>query len=261
MYIVDFSLPYKVIKDFSSIFKSILILDHHKTSFEDLSSNGTVETIQNNWKKINLFPNCEFIYSKKESGAKLVYKYLNNADNDDNLPTYIKLVSDRDMWEFNFKDTNLFYYGINFIKPKTFKELDELINKRFNDIINYGKYVEANLTDYIKSLTETQLIYINGINNDTKEIVNGALINAELKHANELGSYIVNHKGLEHSIDFCIIFIIKKNNVLCSIRSKKEFDCSVIAKKYNGGGHKNASGFSLSIDELFRILNSKILSY
>lgn len=261
LYIVDFSLPYEVIKEFSSIFKSILILDHHKTSYENFSSNGTIETIKNNWKKINLFPNCAFIYSEKESGAKLTYKYLNNISDDNDLPMYIKLVSDRDMWEFNFKDTNLFYYGIEFVKPKSFEELDNLINEKFNDLLSYGKYVEINLNNYIKNLASSHLVYITGINIATNEHIRGGLINAELKHASELGSYIVNHEKLEHRVDFCIIFIISNNNVLCSIRSRKEFDCSVIAKKYGGGGHKNSSGFSLSIEELFEILNTKILRY
>lgn len=260
LYIADFSLPYNVIKDFSAIFKSILILDHHKTSFEDFKSNGTVEIIQNNWKKINLFPNCTFIYSDKESGTKLTYKYLNNVINDNKIPKYIKLVSDRDMWEFNFKETNLFYYGIEFVKPKSFNELDIYINERCHDLLKYGKYVETNLNNYIKSLTGSQLIYINCVDTSTNKNTRGGLINAELRHASELGNYIVTHKELEHNLDFCIIFIIKRNIVSCSIRSRKEFDCSLIAKKYNGGGHKNSAGFNLKFDELVEILTTKTLT-
>lgn len=261
LYIADFSLPYEVIKDFSAIFKSILIIDHHITSFKDYSSKGPIETIKNNWKKIKLFDNCEYIYSETESGAKMVYKYLNDVDNDDDVPMYIRLVSDRDMWKFKFKDTNLFYYGIDLFKPKSFKELNDLIRYKFKDIIMHGKLVGDNLNNHIKELANSQLVYISGLNTSTNEYSNGALINAELKNASEIGNYVVSSKELEYEIDFCVIFTIKKDNILCSIRSRKEFDCSIIAEKYNGGGHKNSSGFTLSLNELFDLLNNKVLRY
>ncbi len=38
--------------------------------------------------------------------------------------------------------------------------------------------------------------------------------------------------------------------------TKEEIDCSVIAKKYSGGGHKGASGFQT--DDISFLLNSKI---
>jgi nanoRNase/pAp phosphatase (c-di-AMP/oligoRNAs hydrolase) len=38
--------------------------------------------------------------------------------------------------------------------------------------------------------------------------------------------------------------------VSCSLRSNGSFDVSVIAKKYDGGGHKNAAGFQVKMLEL-----------
>jgi bifunctional oligoribonuclease and PAP phosphatase NrnA len=78
------------------------------------------------------------------------------------------------------------------------------------------------------------------------------------KDLDELG--IDNERGKEHlslmsniknvPIWFCVTEISEKNEFRVSIRSK-EIDISVVATKYRGGGHKNASGATLlSMDEL-----------
>ena len=46
-------------------------------------------------------------------------------------------------------------------------------------------------------------------------------------------------------IDICAIINLDRESV--SLRCKKgKADCSEIAKRYNGGGHKEASGFTLN---------------
>lgn len=40
-------------------------------------------------------------------------------------------------------------------------------------------------------------------------------------------------------------FTVFPDQVMWSLRSRPEFDCSEIAKKFGGGGHKNASGFKV----------------
>ena len=61
-----------------------------------------------------------------------------------------------------------------------------------------------------------------------------------------------NIKGIE--IWFCVTEIVEKNEWRVSIRSKK-IDISEVAKKYNGGGHMQASGATLySLDEMSSLI-------
>ncbi len=46
--------------------------------------------------------------------------------------------------------------------------------------------------------------------------------------------------------DISILAQGRKNDVRCSIRSKTDFDVSEVARHFGGGGHKAASGFTLS---------------
>jgi oligoribonuclease NrnB/cAMP/cGMP phosphodiesterase (DHH superfamily) len=50
---------------------------------------------------------------------------------------------------------------------------------------------------------------------------------------------------------FVASFTQFEDQIMFSLRSRSEFDVSEIAKKYGGGGHKNAAGFKVkSFDEL-----------
>jgi nanoRNase/pAp phosphatase (c-di-AMP/oligoRNAs hydrolase) len=85
----------------------------------------------------------------------------------------------------------------------------------------------------------------------------GALVNNDISNANDLGVYILN---ILKKYDFCIIFNIQKDlTVHCGIRSKYTFNSLDIAEKYQGGGHVISAGFCLTINELMRILNDKII--
>ena len=53
-----------------------------------------------------------------------------------------------------------------------------------------------------------------------------------------LGHYILD----KHDVDFTIIVNISKS---ISFRGEGKVDLSIYAEKYNGGGHKNASGCPL----------------
>lgn len=71
--------------------------------------------------------------------------------------------------------------------------------------------------------------------------------------ANDI-SIIVNFLGQIKELDKWVIFNEYNTFVRVNMRSRERFDVSSIAKLYNGGGHKNASGASLKkldqIDEV-----------
>ncbi len=48
------------------------------------------------------------------------------------------------------------------------------------------------------------------------------------------------------SIEVAILAQSRKNDIRCSIRGKRDFDVSEIAREYGGGGHRAAAGFTLA---------------
>jgi len=52
------------------------------------------------------------------------------------------------------------------------------------------------------------------------------------------------------TVKLSIVFIELESVVRVSLRSKKDIDISTLATYYGGGGHKNASGFEMKIDNI-----------
>lgn len=60
-----------------------------------------------------------------------------------------------------------------------------------------------------------------------------------------------------------VILKEKDDGVHCSLRSKFEYDCSLVAETFGGGGHKNASGCLIkkSLDEAKKDMEIAVINY
>lgn len=78
-------------------------------------------------------------------------------------------------------------------------------------------------------------------------VFKGYAVNANNLFSSELGSKLCR---LDDEHKYVITFaFVEKNRVKCSIRSTDDCDCSGIAKYFGGGGHPQASGFSLTFEQ------------
>lgn len=76
----------------------------------------------------------------------------------------------------------------------------------------------------------------------------GFACNAPAKYASDLGHLLANASG---TFGLCYFYAGDKREWFCSLRSVGHFDVSEIARKFGGGGHRNAAGFSVkSLEDL-----------
>lgn len=251
LFVFDFCFPEHYLTAFKKVFKSILVLDHHQTCFDELKKRNKFTISERGWFKFQLADNVEVYFSNNQSSAKLVYRhfYINSS-----VPWYIELVSDRDLGNNTFNDTNSFYHGITLYKPYEFKTMDYLVETDFKDIIDLGQLVERNRLNIVKEIAQ------NLVTVDLKyknEIFKGAVINTDLSNASDVGNYIL-FCVKQH--DFCLMYNIKNNKeVHCSIRSLHTFNSLIISEKFKGGGHKTSGGFGIKLPDLFDILNNNFI--
>lgn len=248
--VVDFSFPVEHFKYHTSIFKSVLVLDHHHTainSYQEAFSWDTSPT--EDW--VCFFPtdNSEVIFALSESGALLTRKYFYRYQE---IPNYIQYVSDRDLWTFRLANTKFFHYGIKLLNENNFASLHKVVTEQLHLLLDngemYGKDIQ-NRVDKVRNSGLTEIIvYI-----DEVEYKCG-IVNSYLDIASDLCNSILQDE--EYSIAIAY-HIGKDSDVSFSVRSISEVDSSVISKKYHGGGHKQASGFHAIIDELVHILTTK----
>jgi len=232
VYVVDFTLyPIEKMLKLNSENKLIWI-DHHKSSLEVLKKYPEL--------------NKSILGDNTESAAHLVWKYLYP---DEEVPYSIKLISLYDTWQHNFNNDILnFYTGLE-IDCKYNPESDVwkklLKNKEKTDfeesIIKKGKSIR----DYLKM---KNLLYAKEHAFETEfEGLKAIVINIGLSGANIFDSIYNPEKH-----DLMITFSRRANKIWkFSLYSDKEnIDCSAICKKYGGGGHKGAAGFSIKDTEL-----------
>lgn len=189
---------------------------------------------------------------RKESATSLYYNYLKEISENEILH---KKVTAELVEEVRIVDT----YDFKDEKDKRALNLDYLFTLLGRD--NYASYFEKYLkeNDTFK-YTEKEKFFIkiqkdkanNYIKQKAKEMfmakVDGykvAIVYAE-QFRSQLGNHIIENKD----VDFVIIINVSSS---VSYRGKDKVDLAVFSAKYNGGGHKNASGSPLPKDLLKKI--------
>lgn len=222
VYIVDFSYPRRTLEMIADSVEHLVVLDHHKTAKEDLES----------W----THPNATVIFDMEKSGALLTWEYFHrdysNRPPQDSVPheapDLIKHISDRDLWTFKMPGSKEVHSALVSL-PFDFEVWDKL---KVEELIVEGKACLRFEESVVKKICDKA--WIGRVGEYEVPIVNTAA------HWSEVGHQLLqDYPGKP----FVASFTVMKSSVMWSLRSRDDFDVSEIAKKFGGGGHKNASGF------------------
>lgn len=219
VYILDFSFSPDIILAMSRVATQIILLDHHKSAAEQ-------------WQGIVHSPNAEITFDMNRSGAQMSWDYFHPGVP---RPLLIDYIGDRDLWRFVLPDTRPFCAGLS-LQPTTFEAWQRIMPE---EIIAGGRVI----VDY-------QQRQVDGVmNRDLRSVTlvghQGLAANV-INNTSEIGHEIARRSGT-----FSLTFFIKGDDAICSLRSLAPFDVSEIAKHYGGGGHAQASGFTMPIDQFF----------
>lgn len=249
--IIDVAYNSEIIKYISQKASKLLFIDHHTSIRKDILN-------------LKLPENNEIVYDINQSGASLVWKYFFGTQK---MPTFVEYIRDNDIGAWKLDNTLPFIAGleVNFELEPTYNNLiewDKLLDEEFlNSLIERGKvyneYKEYLIKRYSKKYTLMHFPSKKILNKLKLNLKEGqykvAVVNSSCPSVSLLGKYIVDTVDC----DFCILwnYSINKKIFIIALRSKN-VDISEIAKKFGGGGHKYAAGFSFhiskfSINDLF----------
>ncbi len=237
--IVDFSYSLERLKAMSAVAYSIVILDHHKSAAEDLSTltfeGGNVANQHNLWEKVNLFDICTglvAIFDMERSGAMLAWDFF--FPNED-TPPLIAHIEDRDLWRFRYVDTKAVTARI-FVEDYDFEVWDKLMSENPASLADEGNILLRKQARDVASLVEKQY---------TMDIAGFEVpvVNAPYMFASDIGHI------LAQDAPFAATYYYDGDKTHFSLRSRNEGgeDVSAIAKQFGGGGHRNAAGFEISM--------------
>ncbi len=213
IYIVDFSYPKDILWKLANEVAPVIVIDHHKTAKEDLSElTGSHDNLQ-------------AIFDMEKSGALMAWEFFHPGTS---TPLLIQHISDRDLWKFKMDGTAKIHKALVSL-PMDFQVWDALDVERLK---RDGEVCERLYSQLVDSVCNGS--YMARISDFIVPIVNTSIA------WSEVGAEL-NRRFPESP--FAASFTVFEDQVMWSLRSVGDFDVSEIAKKFGGGGHKNAAGF------------------
>jgi len=227
VYIADFSYSKEFLRDLYSRSKVLKVLDHHKSAKEILSDE----------------PYATFDMEK--SGAVLAWEYFHPGVP---TPTLLEFIQDRDLWRWELPDTKAVLSGLSVI-PEDMGAWDAISSKE-------GSSFLKNSGEAISQYKDKEVGRVIPSGNVKLMTYGGSKI--ALLNTTHLTSEMGNELCKQLDIDYAILWYIDGSGVVrLSFRSeatKSNFDVSNVAKNFNGGGHRNASGGRADIEWLVSML-------
>lgn len=217
--ITDFSFPKETMEQMMAT-TSLIWIDHHKTAMEALAS-------------------LEDIPGKRDLNQAACVLTWDYFFPEVPLPKAVAYIGDRDIWKHEFPETKAFNEGLFFKDNRPFN--DELWDPLFDDDHAFisGLIERGEVLYQARMLTIERVIRRQGFEVD----FNGYRTLAVNGHTSgDLGEAI-RRRGYE--IGYCYQEAEQNGDLMTFVTLySDQIDVSEIAKKYGGGGHAGAAGFS-----------------
>jgi len=205
--------------------KNLIILDHHKTNQKELTG-------------------CDFAYfDMNKSGVGITWEYFYDTP----MPLFLQCIQDRDIWTWTVPESKYFCDGFYQLfntadsfqeKLRFFDEMYDLHSDKFNYYYTIGEVLyKIKMSSVKKIVKHSEPIKVQ-IGTDSYNV---CFFNCTTDYASDLGNYAVS----ETDCDFAVLWSYdhEDEQYRYSLRSiDSKVDVSVIAKRFGGGGHRNAAG-------------------
>lgn len=244
--ILDFSFPLDVTNDIIAKAASFTWLDHHKTAFEMMGQD--VNKVYSDLKHDHVI-----FLDNNRSGALMAYDWFFGRGTGGEVPLMIQHIDDRDRWQFQIENSREFHAALQQLKPWTFEQWAQLDAAITDDPHAYDNFIEKGRTvldvdrrqieSAARKNRECFLSFIDA--NGDLQGARGVAANCTV-HISEIG-----HQLCKISNTYGLIYFVDEHAKLrVSLRSEGDYDVSIIAKHFGGGGHRNAAGFTADLEML-----------
>jgi oligoribonuclease NrnB/cAMP/cGMP phosphodiesterase (DHH superfamily) len=178
----------------------------------------------------------DYSFALDHSGAVLAWQYFHPGKK---MPMILRYIEDRDIWRWKVPSSEavLAYFDLSERSfaawDKAAKELEQARQRKL-----YKEKGELVLR-YRKTVFDSMLPGVEKVRFAGRTVL---AINAPQYFASELGNALARKTR-----SFAIVWRESAGTIKVSLRSVGAVDVAKIAKKFGGGGHKNASAFSFIV--------------
>lgn len=216
VYVVDFCFSRDALLAAAKRLKSLVVLDHHLTAKEHLE--GTSPTVFS-------------ILDMNKSGAMLSWEHFFPGVE---APALIQHIQDRDLWRFLLPGTKEIHQAL-LSYPKDFAVWDGLVTEKLRED---GSKLLALQAIQVDSICDRA-----GFAKVGPEVV--PVANATQHYSEVCYQLLSSHPTYPFAAYFFDSVLADGSWVRnWGLRGRGDYDVSVVAKSFGGGGHKSAAGFS-----------------
>jgi oligoribonuclease NrnB/cAMP/cGMP phosphodiesterase (DHH superfamily) len=228
---IDFCYTTDILRQLNNVATKLIILDHHATTLEHIQAVNIEE---------------QTILDIDRSGCAIAWDF---CFPNEKMPEFLQYIQDRDLWRWELENTKhftaKFYSSVDF----DFEKWSEMLkSENVKKCIEEGKVIIPYEQSEINNLASKASEF-------SWDIGAGKPYKIQVSNCSTLTSKLGNQ--LSKSCDFALVWFYDhiNNYIKVSLRSDSRgnnVNVEQIARKFGGGGHANASGFTWtkSIDDL-----------
>lgn len=216
VYILDFSYPRRELVELSERVERLRVLDHHETAEKELIG-------------------LDFaLFDNSKSGCVLAWEYFNPERE---VPELLLYVQDRDLWRWSLPDSKNVNTAVASWLPWRMESWRDAISvwetSTRERMVEYGEHANHH-RDYAvsRACASARPVEIDGLK---------GLGVSSCVYQSEIGHQLLT----EHAdADFAAVYQVRPDGeLLVSLRGRGDVNVGQMAKKYGGGGHRDAAGF------------------
>jgi oligoribonuclease NrnB/cAMP/cGMP phosphodiesterase (DHH superfamily) len=215
---VDFSYDRPILQVMKDSIDDLIVLDHHRTAEAQLHGLD--------WAYFDM----------EESGASLAWKFFHP---DQAVPRFVDYIREHDLWRFELPNSAQIRAYIRSYEMD-FEAWDRLNTTIVMDTVvavREGYAIERGQAAAVSAMVE-QAVMIK-VGGHTVPVVNATI------YFSEVATRLLK---LHPEAQFAAYYMDRADGMRqWGMRSNPDFDCSKVAKRYGGGGHQQAAGFTTEV--------------
>jgi oligoribonuclease NrnB/cAMP/cGMP phosphodiesterase (DHH superfamily) len=225
---VDIAPPLESLRQLAESAAEIIILDHHVSARDRFESEpGLCDAFQQSGHTVH--------FDLDHSGAILAWRLFHP---DAEIPELLRYVEDQDLWRWELPRSE----EVNAVigsHPRSFDVWERLAATPVEQLATEGvPIVRAQRIEVEQALHHAHPISLGRIRVEAVD---------SRTHRSRIGHELA--KRSKYGTPCGVVYRLTGTQVDVSIYSVEDFDVSKLAAEFGGGGHRNASGFSVTLDD------------
>lgn len=232
IYILDFSYAREILDEVSLQVNSLTVIDHHETARDQLAD----------------LPYA--IFDMEKSGATMSWEFFHPEKE---VPYLFRLVEDHDLWKFELEHTRAFDLGM--ATSGKYSNIQFWYQVFMNpimlhDVIQRGQPLVDQQDARIRSFFKKKHYRIIDIDGHQVAVYNLTGNTFEISH---FATEAIKQLDVDYTISY---FFTSAGEMALSYRSSRKSNIHVghLCRKQGGGGHRNAAGAKLTMEQSYEFL-------